>query len=120
MIAIRSLFFLICLPLLYACAEWPQVGSPCSGPGSPSAAHRNCWYHLTINTIDDVGNRVTGTDARGNRFTFRVRDVAMLKQTNQLTENQSYVFGSVSGSPYLELYTDTAITPDLKGTAEEK
>jgi len=120
MISIRSLFLLSCLALVGGCAEWPHVGHPCPPPGSPSASLRNCWYYLTITHIDPNKNLVSGTDVRGNNFTFRVRDVEMLTHTNQLQKGDSYVFSGLANSPYLELYTPTAITDELKSKAKQK
>ena len=106
MISIRSVLSLSCLLLLSGCAEAPHVGSPCPYPGEPSAAHKSCWYSLTITNIDSSKNLVTATDEQHNSFTFRVRDVDMLTHTDQLKKGETYVFSAVSNSPYLELYAD--------------
>jgi hypothetical protein len=120
MLSIRSLVLFGSLALLGGCAEWPAVGSPCPPPGSPSAAHKSCWYSLKITSIDANKNVVSGTDVKGNNFTFRVRDIEMLTNTNQLQKDQTYVFSGVSNSAYLELYTDGAVRGEMKQKAGEE
>lgn len=113
MIGIRNLLLFSSLVVLSGCAEYPHVGHPCPPPGWPSGGLRSCWYLLQIVSIDPNTKIVTGEyvgdevrDFTTKRFTFRVRDVEMLERSGQLQAGNSYVFASVSNSPYLELYAD--------------
>src|SRR5262245_48325608 len=80
---LRFYFLFSCLTVLGACASSVSTtGTPCPNPGMPSPAHESCWYLLKISKVDAEANRVTGTDRKGRSFTFRVRDVEILKRSN--------------------------------------
>lgn len=104
--------------LLFGCA------TGCPPPGYPSSINERCTYTLKVTHVDAANNEVKakagrfydkniissekigyGEESRDDEFSFRVKDIDKLVSTNQLQANNVYVFSSLSGSAYLELYT---------------
>jgi hypothetical protein len=104
MITLRSLVLLVPV-LLVGCA------TGCPLPGHPSPINERCFYVLKVTHIDAASNEVKARMGRGGyetneEFSFRVKDIDKLVATNQLkVGDDKHIFGSLSGSPYLELYT---------------
>jgi len=117
MITLRGLVFLV-PALLVGCA------TGCPDPGGPSSVNERCFYTLKVTQIDAAANEVKakagrfydmnilssekigyGEESKESEFSFRVKDIDKLVNTNQLKTDNVYIFSSSSGSPYLELYT---------------
>ena len=104
MFTLRSLVLLVPL-FAVGCA------TACPSPGHPSSVNERCFYLLKVTHVDAAGNEVKAKMGRGGyetdeEFSFRVKDIDKLVATNQLkVGDDKYMFGSLSGSPYLELYT---------------
>jgi hypothetical protein len=113
MIAMRRLLLFSCLALLSGCAA--GATATCPAPGGPSAGHLSCVYLLKVTDIKAGHNLVEAEDLTGNVHIFRVVDLGILKNTNQLEVSKDYVFSSNSNSSYLELFPQ-AIQSKIKST----
>lgn len=78
------------------------------------------FYEKNILSSEKIGY---GEESKDDEFSFRVKDIDKLVNTNQLKADNVYIFSSSSGSPYLELYTSETqrkVMEDLKSKGKDK
>lgn len=135
MSSLRGLVLLVPV-LLFGCA------TGCPPPGYPSSINERCFYMLKVTHVGAANNEVKakagrfyeknilssekigyGEESKDDEFSFRVKDIDKLVNTNQLKADNVYIFSSSSGSPYLELYTSETqrkVMEDLKSKGKDK